>query len=140
MMIRCLAIFFVCSGLSCGPVGQPGDKVTPGSFSDAVRGVYQGRMVSHLADTTGYRVRVLAVNDSMVRIEPLDTEYSSAFLARLEGPSSAVLKIFYQEDQIGTFIAGVMKYRRALGSEYREYFSGSLVREEKEKNLKSTAQ
>lgn len=139
-MYRWLPILFLFTTQACGPGMATGVNVTPGSFSDVVQGIYKGRMTSHLVDTTDYTLSVIPVNDSTIRIEPRGSENTSAFIALLNGPSPTVLKIYYQDEQIGTIIAGVMKYRRSMGLDYSEYFSGSLVRQKNGKNQKTTAQ
>lgn len=130
-MTRLIIVFLLFSGLSCAPGMQNKTSVSEDSYAFAISGTYEGRLRSHSLDSANIQIKVVPISDSLIRIEPDESlATSSSFIVEIKGPSHTVLKMFYQGEQIGTIIAGVMKYRRSYGIDYSEYFSGSLLKDE----------
>lgn len=121
-MIRGILLFIIIGILACG---QHTQSVSKDSYAAFVSGIYEGRLVTHSIDSVSYRIRIDAISDSSIRISPEANTGNASFIARVSGPSNTVLRIYYSDEQIGTIIGGVLKYKRSLGADYHEYFSGT---------------
>ena len=77
IMIQRILPLFLLIAFACA---NHGPQFSDDSYALAVEGVYEGRIITQHLDTTSYRIELVALSDSTVRVQAVKGDEISSFI------------------------------------------------------------